>query len=114
MPLQHFTILGKYLGTREVPAFMRDTTFGPRQTYSICYFCPRCASVWASLLIENAPYAQVFSEECRRHGRGQIDRYCKFEWWPSELDRSWPIEALRYVVLRELELFEQRNRYAPQ
>lgn len=108
MPTQHFTVSGRYLGNRQVDGWLKDSTFGTRRTYSVAYFCPQCGDIWARLLVEGSDWTQCWSESCPKHGGGHIDRTCKFEWWPCELEKDWPIEAVRYVLLRELS--EQRNR----
>lgn len=102
MTPQHFFVLGKYLGSRQVPPFMR-ASMGTRVTYSCCWYCPKCADIWARLIVEGADYAQCWTENCPKHGGGRIDRECRFEWWPCALEADWPEEALRYVLVRELE-----------
>lgn len=103
MPLQHFFVQGRYLGNRRVPAFRQDSTFGMRSTDGVCWFCPQCGEIWARLVVEGASYHQHWTEACPKHGEGKIDRECRFEWWPCKLEADWPEEALRYVLLRELE-----------
>lgn len=107
MAIQHFVVQGKYLGSRQVPNFLSSSTFGMRATWTMCLFCPQCADIWARLVVEGAGYAQNWTERCPKHGGGAIDRECRFEWWPCALEKDWPEEALRYVLLRELTLFEQ-------
>jgi hypothetical protein len=108
MPSQHFFVQGRYLGSRQVPRFSTSSTFGARVTWTTCLFCPECADIWARLIVEDAGYSQCWPERCPKHGGGELDRTCRFEWWPCELEADWPEEALRYVLLRELKLFEQR------
>jgi hypothetical protein len=109
VPLQHFLVQSRYLGSRQVPAFLRSSTFGMRPTYGVCWFCPQCGEIWARLAVEGASYHQHWTESCPKHGGGAIDRECRFEWWPSALEADWPEEALRYVLLQELKLFEQEG-----
>lgn len=107
MPTQHFIVEGRYLGSREVSSFRRDSTFGSRPVEGICYFCPQCGEIWARLAVEDTNYHQSAVESCPKHGGGRIDRNSRYEWLPWALERDWPEEALRYVLLHELKLYEQ-------
>lgn len=77
------------------------------QPEGVCYFCPDCARIWASILVAQRP-ARVISVPCLKHHRS-------FYWpggtiwlsWENEMMAALPHEALVAETKRWLELAEE-------
>lgn len=98
----HVWVEDQHLGTFE-PAYDERGNY-PR---SVAFFCPSCARVWARIIVGDQLWHPV-SIPCRKHHcspylpGGSI-------WLPlrPELNHKLPPQALRYEMLRGLELVEQ-------
>lgn len=104
MARQSIFIGSRYLGSREVPNFRRDATFGQRPTESWAYFCQRCGDLWARFLVENSDWTQCYHIRCAKHGDGRLACDSRFEWLPIAFDDTWPEAAVRYEFEASLNL----------
>lgn len=87
---------GRYLGHREVPAFIKIPGFDIRPQHSYVYFCMRCGEIWARFLLDPPGLHQFRVRPCRKHGDGSLS--CPPAWTddPLRFDSTWPPEAVRW------------------
>lgn len=113
MPRQSFFVNGKYLGHRDVPAFVKIPGFEPRLQHSYCIYCLRCGEIWARFLVEGAPLHQIRCLPCAKHGDGRISSPQSWTDDPLRIDATWPEAAVRYEFGVSLALAEKELNNAP-
>ena len=96
MALQSFFAGGRCLGSREIPNFRSDPTFGLVTAASWAYFCPRCGDIWARLAVEGSPTTQLAQRPCLEHGDGTLAVSSRWEASETTYQPDWPEEALRW------------------
>jgi len=87
---------GRYLGSREVPSFIKIPGFDIRPQHSYVYFCMRCGEIWARFLLDPPGLHQFRIRPCRKHGDGALS--CCPTWTddPLHFDATWPPDAVRW------------------
>ncbi|HQR20775.1 MAG TPA: hypothetical protein PKV98_07905 [Burkholderiaceae bacterium] len=87
---------GRYLGSREIPSFIKIPGFETRPQHSYVYFCMRCGEIWARFLLDPPGLHQFRVRPCRKHGDGTLS--CPPAWVddPLHFNPSWPDAAVRW------------------